>query len=99
MRRLQSTNPHAHCESHVGDAHTLILLFDKAISNGLEGLVVKKPESRYEAGARNFDWVKLKRHSAGAFTDTIDCDLLGDLYGHGKRAALGAGSARWGCMS
>src|SRR6266702_1685212 len=76
----------------VEDAHELILLFDEAISLGLEGLVVKKPESRYEAGARNFNWVKLKRHSAGALGDTIDCVLLGYLFGRGKRAALGAGS-------
>ena len=76
----------------LSDAHTLTLLFDEAISNGLEGLVVKKPESRYEAGARNFNWVKLKRHSAGALNDTIDCVLLGYLFGRGKRAALGAGS-------
>lgn len=76
----------------VQDAHELILLFDEAISKGLEGLVVKKPESRYEAGARNFNWVKLKRHSAGALNDTIDCVLLGYLFGRGKRAALGAGS-------
>ncbi len=76
----------------VQDAHTLTLLFDEAISKGLEGLVVKKQESRYEAGARNFSWVKLKRHSAGALNDTIDCVLLGYLYGRGKRAALGAGS-------
>ena len=76
----------------ISDAHTLTLLFDEAISKGLEGLVVKKQESRYEAGARNFNWVKLKRHSAGALNDTIDCVLLGYLYGRGKRAALGAGS-------
>jgi DNA ligase 1 len=76
----------------VSDAHTLTLLFDEAISKGLEGLVVKKQESHYEAGARNFTWVKLKRHSAGALNDTIDCVLLGYLYGRGKRAALGAGS-------
>ena len=76
----------------VSDAHTLTLLFGDAISKGLEGLVVKKQESRYEAGARNFNWVKLKRHSAGALNDTIDCVLLGYLYGRGKRAALGAGS-------
>ena len=76
----------------MSDAHTLTLLFDEAISKGLEGLVVKKLESRYEAGARNFNWVKLKRHSAGALNDTIDCVLLGYLYGRGKRAALGAGS-------
>jgi len=76
----------------VKDAHSLTLLFDEAISKGLEGLVVKKLESRYEAGARNFNWVKLKRHSAGALNDTIDCVLLGYLFGRGKRAALGAGS-------
>ncbi len=76
----------------IQDAHTLTLLFDEAISKGLEGLVVKKLESRYEAGARNFNWVKLKRHSAGALNDTIDCVLLGYLFGRGKRAALGAGS-------
>jgi len=76
----------------MSDAHALTLLFDEAISLGLEGLVVKKQESRYEAGARNFNWVKLKRHSAGALGDTIDCVLLGYLYGRGKRAALGAGS-------
>ena len=76
----------------IQDAHELTLLFDDAISKGLEGLVVKKPESRYEAGARNFNWVKLKRHSAGALDDTIDCVLLGYLFGRGKRAALGAGS-------
>jgi DNA ligase-1 len=76
----------------IQDAHTLTLLFDEAISKGLEGLVVKKLESRYEAGARNFNWVKLKRHSSGALNDTIDCVLLGYLFGRGKRAALGAGS-------
>src|SRR6266700_465848 len=68
----------------IHDAHELILLFDEAISKGLEGLVVKKPESRYEAGARNFNWVKLKRHSAGALGDTIDCVLLGYLFGRGS---------------
>jgi DNA ligase-1 len=82
----------------VSDANTLTLLFDEAISKGLEGLVVKKLESRYEAGARNFNWVKLKRHSAGALNDTIDCFLLGYLFSRGKRSALGAGSLLVGSM-
>src|SRR2546425_4872414 len=79
-------------ESHtVSVASALTLFFDEAISKGLEGLVVKKQESRYEAGARNFTWVKLKRHSAGALNDTIDCVLLGYLYGRGK---IGRASCR-----
>jgi DNA ligase 1 len=76
----------------VKDAKTLSLLFEEAISKGLEGVVVKKLESSYEAGARNFNWVKLKRHSGGALQDTIDCVLLGYIFGRGKRAALGAGA-------
>jgi DNA ligase 1 len=82
-----------HTSNHImKDAQTLTLLFDEAISNGLEGVVVKKLESPYEAGARNFNWVKLKRHSGGALEDTIDCVLLGYIFGRGKRAALGAGA-------
>jgi DNA ligase-1 len=90
---LQVDETLMHTANHTeSDVHSLTILFDEAISKGLEGLVVKKPESRYEAGARNFNWVKLKRHSAGALGDTIDCVLLGYLFGRGKRAAFGAGS-------
>lgn len=67
-------------------------LFGDALTKGLEGLVVKKPDSKYEAGARNFNWVKLKRHSAGELQDTIDCVILGYIYGRGKRAEFGAGA-------
>jgi len=67
-------------------------MFDDAITKGLEGLIVKKPDSNYEAGARNFNWVKLKRHSAGELKDTIDCVILGYIFGKGKRSGFGAGS-------
>ena len=76
----------------VTEAKTLQLLLDDAISKGLEGLVVKRLESPYEAGGRNFNWVKLKRHSDGELTDTIDCVILGYIFGKGKRAAFGAGA-------
>ncbi|KKQ10466.1 DNA ligase [Candidatus Daviesbacteria bacterium RIFCSPHIGHO2_12_FULL_37_16] len=67
-------------------------LFDEAISEGLEGLIVKRPDSKYEAGARNFNWVKQKRHSAGELKDTVDCVILGYIFGRGKRAEFGAGA-------
>lgn len=70
----------------------LQILLDDAISKGLEGLVVKRPDSKYEAGARNFNWVKLKRHSAGELKDTIDCVILGYIFGRGKRVSFGAGA-------
>ncbi len=60
--------------------------FDKAMSEGLEGLVVKKPSDPYAAGKRNFSWIKLKRHETGSLDDTIDCVILGYYFGRGKRA-------------
>ena len=62
------------------------------ISQGLEGVVVKRPDSPYQAGARNFNWVKLKRHTSGELSDTIDVVLLGYYFGKGKRAEFGVGA-------
>ncbi len=67
-------------------------MLDDSISKGLEGVVVKRPDSFYEAGGRNFNWVKLKRHSSGELNDTIDCVILGYIVGKGKRTAFGAGA-------
>jgi DNA ligase-1 len=62
------------------------------ISQGLEGVVVKRPDSPYQAGARNFNWVKLKRHTSGELSDTVDLVLLGYYFGKGKRADFGVGA-------
>ena len=62
------------------------------ISQGLEGVVVKRPDSPYQAGARNFNWVKLKRHTSGQLNDTVDLVLLGYYFGKGKRAEFGVGA-------
>jgi DNA ligase-1 len=76
----------------VTEAKVLQGLLDDAISKGLEGVVIKKLQSPYEAGGRNFNWVKLKKHSAGELTDTIDCVILGYITGRGKRTEFGAGA-------
>ena len=62
------------------------------ISQGLEGVVVKRPDSPYQAGARNFNWVKLKRHTSGQLSDTVDLVVLGYYFGKGKRAEFGVGA-------
>ncbi len=74
------------------DPKKLQTMLDEYIADGLEGLVVKRLDSPYEAGARNFNWVKLKRHSSGELKDTIDCVILGYIFGRGKRSAFGAGA-------
>lgn len=76
----------------IKDPKELNTVLEDAISKGLEGVVVKRLESPYVAGGRNFNWVKLKRHSDGELNDTIDCVILGYIYGRGKRAEFGAGA-------
>jgi DNA ligase 1 len=62
------------------------------ISKGLEGVVVKRMDSPYQAGARNFNWVKLKRTTSGQLNDTVDLVLLGYYFGKGKRTEFGLGA-------
>ncbi len=76
----------------ISDAKKLATMLDDAITKGLEGVVVKKLSSPYVAGGRNFNWVKLKRHQTGELKDTIDCVIVGYIYGQGKRTAFGAGA-------
>src|SRR5262249_17476492 len=39
--------------------------FDEQIERGMEGVIAKRLDSRYEAGARNYNWIKLKRAYRG----------------------------------
>jgi len=66
--------------------------FDLTVRRGLEGVVAKRPDAPYRAGARGYDWVKLKRSYQSKLRDTVDVVLIGYLAGRGKRAALGVGS-------
>lgn len=64
-----------------------------AIEHGLEGLVVKRPDAAYQAGKRNFNWIKLKRtHEDSELSDTIDVVIIGYYFGRGKRAQFGIGA-------
>ncbi len=76
----------------VKDPQRLQAIFDDALTKGLEGVITKRPDSKYEAGGRNFNWIKLKRNSSGELQDTIDCVILGYVYGRGKRVQFGAGA-------
>ncbi len=66
--------------------------FTANIAAGLEGLVVKRDDSLYQPGKRNFNWIKLKRQEEGHLEDTIDCVVLGYYAGQGKRASFGIGA-------
>jgi DNA ligase 1 len=83
-------------QRYVESAAELREEFDKAIKDGLEGLVAKKPDSIYQAGGRNFNWVKFKKTTESVdgkgLVDTIDCVVMGTYSGRGKRAGFGLGA-------
>jgi DNA ligase-1 len=75
------------------DAKELELLFDDAVTRGLEGMLVKKMDGIYQPGARGFNWIKFKKsYAASSVNDTIDCLVMGYDYGKGKRADFGIGA-------
>lgn len=74
------------------DSKALDAYFHTMLKRGLEGIVAKRPDAPYRAGARGYDWVKLKRSYGSRIRDTVDLVIVGYLRGRGKRAALGIGS-------
>jgi len=66
--------------------------FDDAISRGLEGILAKKLDGTYQAGARGWNWIKLKRSYQSKLEDTVDCVVMGHYAGRGKRTSFGMGA-------
>lgn len=67
-------------------------VFDEAISQGYEGILAKKLDGVYQAGARGWSWIKFKRSYSAHLDDTIDCLVMGYYFGRGKRTAFGIGA-------
>ena len=65
--------------------------FKEAKEKGLEGIMVKKPDSTYEAGARAFSWIKFKREENSEVLDTVDVVVMGYFFGKGVRSDFGIG--------
>ncbi|HMA32840.1 MAG TPA: ATP-dependent DNA ligase [Chloroflexia bacterium] len=74
------------------DAEEMALFYDDSVGEGLEGIVAKKLSGPYQAGKRDFNWIKLKRAYDTALRDTVDVVIVGYDYGQGARAAWGIGS-------
>ncbi|VVB77500.1 DNA ligase [uncultured archaeon] len=65
--------------------------FDRAVEDGLEGIVAKDLDAPYVAGARKFSWIKMKRSYKGELTDTLDLVIVGFYAGKGIRTEFGFG--------
>ena len=62
-------------------------MFEQAVADGSEGLVCKSigQDSIYQAGARGWQWIKLKRDYRTELADTIDLVVVGAYAGRGRR--------------
>jgi DNA ligase-1 len=76
----------------VSSEKKLELIFYDAVSRGLEGIVAKKLDGIYQAGARGWNWIKFKRSYSSKIEDTIDCLVMGYDVGKGKRTSFGIGA-------
>jgi DNA ligase-1 len=74
----------------VSDTKALELTFEQAVADGCEGVLCKSldPAAGYQAGARGWLWIKLKRDYRTELSDTVDLAVVGGLYGRGRRAGV-----------
>jgi DNA ligase 1 len=74
----------------VSDEAGLEALFEQAVAEGCEGLICKSvaPSAGYQAGARGWLWIKLKRDYRTELSDTLDLVVVGGLAGRGRRAGI-----------
>lgn len=75
------------------DPEIIRKLHEKYLKMGLEGVVVKKTNSKYVSGRTGWNWVKMKEEEghSGRLSDTLDCIVMGYFVGKGKRAQFGLG--------
>jgi DNA ligase-1 len=74
----------------VSDEAALEATFEQAVAEGCEGVICKSvaPTASYQAGARGWQWIKLKRDYRSELTDTLDLVVVGGLAGRGRRAGM-----------
>jgi len=76
----------------VGTVDEMNAFFERSVSEGMEGIMAKGLDAEYEAGARSFRWVKLKREYKSELRDTLDLVVVGSYAGKGKRSQFRYGS-------
>ena len=76
--------------TQVATADALDEAFEQAVTEGCEGLLCKavSPTAGYQAGARGWLWIKLKRDYRTELADTIDLVIVGAFTGRGRRRGL-----------
>lgn len=81
------------CETKkVEDLDSLMDIFNENVEKGYEGVIAKMETGGYLPGARNYDWIKLKKSMLSSLVDTVDLVCVGYYHGSGRRSDLGVGA-------
>lgn len=67
------------------DSKSIEDYFQSVTEMGAEGIMIKNPESPYEAGGRGYNWIKFKADYQAGLADTFDLVALGAYWGQGRR--------------
>jgi DNA ligase-1 len=72
----------------VAGPEALEKFFETAVAEGAEGIMAKSlgEDSVYRAGARGWQWIKLKRDYRAELSDSVDLAIVGAFLGRGRRA-------------
>ncbi|MEN6341729.1 MAG: ATP-dependent DNA ligase [Methanospirillum sp.] len=65
----------------LGDEDEIREVYEQALRDGHEGVMLKLPDSPYTPGARGRSWVKIKPE-----VETLDLAVIGAEWGEGRRA-------------
>lgn len=76
----------------VDTSQKLDIFFKDCLKRGFEGIMAKKLDGVYQAGARGWNWIKLKKSYESKLADTIDAVVMGYDFGQGKRNKFGIGA-------
>lgn len=70
------------------DIDNIETFFEKSIEDGCEGLMLKDQNSIYQAGARGWSWIKLKKSYQSKIIEPIDVVIVGAFIGRGRRSGI-----------
>ncbi len=65
----------------LGDVESVQAVYEQALTDGHEGVMLKLPGSPYTPGARGRAWIKIKPEA-----ETLDLAVIGAGWGEGRRA-------------
>ena len=70
------------------DINKVEKFFNECLKRGTEGIIAKNVNGVYQAGTRDYNWIKWKKEYAKELRDTFDLVVVGAFAGKGRRSSV-----------